>query len=136
MAAGTRPTSPAQLMWGLIAAVTVSVALLALAMTVALLGGGAEVAGSFFLTFLALLVLAAAAIGFARLVHGDDPDTVDVEAGQATTRRLFGGLALLGALFTAFLAILTPFPYALAAALPLVVVAVLARGARTHSTPT
>ena len=130
MTAGTSPTTPAKLRLGVGVAVAVSIALLALAVTVALIGGrDPEVAGSFVLTFLALVVLSGAATGVARLIHGDDPETVDLAAGRATTRRLLGAVALVGALFTVLLAILTPFPHVLAAAIPLVTVVVLARGA-------
>jgi hypothetical protein len=130
-------TTPANLRLGIGVAVAVSVALLALAVTVALIGGREpEVAGSFVLTFLALLLLSGAAIGVARVIHGDDPETVDLAAGRATTRRLFGAVALLGALVTVFLAILTPFPQVLAAAIPLVMVVVLARGALARPEPT
>ncbi|QSR31928.1 hypothetical protein CFI00_15705 [Nocardioides sp. S5] len=123
------PTTPARLRLGIAVAVVASIALLALAVTVALIGGrDPEVAGSFVLTVLALLLLSGAAIGVARLIHGDDPETVDVAAGRATTRRLFGAIALLGGVLTGFLAILTPFPHVLAAAIPLVMVVVLARG--------
>ena len=129
MTHGTNPTPPAKLLLGIGVAVALATVLLALAVTVALRGGrDPEVAGSFFLTSLALLVLSAAAVGVARLLHGDDPGTADLVAGRATTRRLFGAIALLGALLTVFLATLTPFPHVLAAALPLVVVVVLTRG--------
>lgn len=134
--ARTNATTPARLRLGVGLAVAASIALLALAVTVALIGGrDPEVAGSFVLTFLALLLLGGAAIGVARLVHGDDPETADVAAGRATTRRLFGVLALLGAAVTVFLAILTPFPHVLAAAIPLVMVVVLARGALARTEP-
>jgi hypothetical protein len=130
MTAETGPTSPSRLRLGVAVAAVVSTALLASAVTVALLGGrDPEVAGSFVLTALALVLLSGAAVGVARLVHGDDPETVDLAAGRATTRRLFGAVALLGAVFTVFLATLTPFPHVLAAVAPLVVVVVLARGA-------
>ncbi|WP_224276592.1 hypothetical protein [Nocardioides lacusdianchii] len=132
----TNPTAPARLRLGIAVAVVASIALLALAVTVALVGGrDPEVAGSFVLTFLALLLLSGAAIGVARLSHGDDPETVDVAAGRATTRRLFGAIALLGGVLTALLAILTPFPHVLAAAIPLVMVVVLARGALARTEP-
>lgn len=130
MTAETGPTSPSRLRLGVAVAAAVSTALLASAVTVAVLGGrDPEVAGSFVLTALALVLLSGAAVGVARLVHGDDPETVDLAAGRATTRRLFGAVALLGAVFTAFLATLTPFPHVLAAVAPLVVVVVLVRGA-------
>lgn len=134
MTAGTNPATPAQLRLGIGVAVSLAIILLALAVTVALMGGrDPEVAGSFFLTLLALLLLSGAAVGVARLIHGDDPETADLAAGRATTRRLFGAIALLGVLLTIFLAILTPFPYLLAAVLPLVMVVVLARGALTRT---
>jgi hypothetical protein len=130
MTAETGPTPPSRLRLGVAVAAVVSTALLASAVTVALLGGrDPEVAGSFVLTALALVLLSGAAVGVARLVHGDDPETVDLAAGRATTRRLFGAVALLGAVFTVFLATLTPFPHVLAAVAPLVVVVVLVRGA-------
>ncbi|UUZ60709.1 hypothetical protein [Nocardioides sp. B-3] len=129
MTAETNPTTPAQLRLGIAIAVVAAVALLSLAVTVAVIGGGdPEVAGSFVLTFVALLLLSGASIGVARLIHGDDPATVDVAAGRATTQRLFGAVAVIGLLFTAFPAIMTPFPHVLAAAIPLVMVGVLARG--------
>jgi hypothetical protein len=139
MTTGTNPRTPAQLRLGIGVAVLVSIALLALAVTVALIGGrDPAVAGSFvltFLTFLALLVLSGASTGVARLIHGDDPETVDLAAGRATTRRLFGAVALVGVLFTVFLALLTPFPHVLAAAIPLVMVVALTRGALAGAEP-
>ena len=136
MTDGADPATPARLRLGIAAAVSLAVVLLALAVTVALVGGREpEAAGSFFLTFLALLLLSGAAIGVVRLVHGDDPGTADLAAGRATTRRLFGAIALLGVLLTVVLAILTPFPYLLAAVLPLVMVVVLARGALARTGP-
>jgi hypothetical protein len=132
--AETNPTTPAKLRLGVGVAVLGSITLLALAVTVAVIGGrDPEVAGSFVLTFLALLLLSGAAIGVARLAHGDDPETVDLAAGRATTKRLFGAVALFGGVFTGLLAILTPFPHVLAAVIPLVLVIVLARGAFTRA---
>ena len=134
--ARTNTTTPARLRLGIGVAVVAAIALLALAVTVALIGGrDPEVAGSFVLTFLALLLLSGAAIGVARLIHGDDPETVGVAAGRATTRRLFGVIALLGGVLTVVLALLTPFPHVLVAAIPLVMVVVLARGALASTGP-
>lgn len=129
MTAEASPPTPARLRLAIGIAIVAAVALLGLAVTVAIIGGGdPEVAGSFVLTFVALLLLSGASIGVARLIHGDDPATVDLAAGRATTQRLFGAVAVIGLLFTAFLAVMTPFPQVLAAAVPLVMVSVLARG--------
>ena len=136
MTARTNATTPTRLRMGIGVAGVASIALLAMATTVVLVGGrDPEVAGSFVLTALALVLLSGAAIGVARLIHGDDPETVDVAAGRATTRRLFGAIALLGGALTVFLVVLTPFPHVLAAVVPLVVVVVLARGALARAEP-
>lgn len=129
------PVSPTKLRAAVGVAFLVSASFVAVAVTVAVIGGDdPEVAGSFVLLFLALLLLAGAAIGAVRLQHGDDPETADLAAARASMRRWFGALAVLGTLATAFLAALTPFPQVLAAVIPLSLVVMLSRGALSRRT--